>query len=390
MSKKGFLSEVTLLARMGSNPNRYFRAISTPLVRASTFVYKTVEELLLYNTPVHTDETYARSGTVTVHELQNAIAVLDNADYCYVVSSGMNAIMLSLLTYLGAGDHLLIADAVYPCTKRFIEEELTRFGIEYTFYPIEFTKKNIAKLIKKNTKVLFIESPSSGTFEVQNIEELVGLAKEHQITTIFDNSWATPLYFKPLDFGVDIAVQSLTKYVCGHSDTILGAITFKKKHFKKMHRAFLNFGTIASPDNCSLALRSLKTLYARLQMHNANGLKVANWLTSHKKVSKVLHPALKDFHNHKIWKKHFKGSTGTFGFVLQNCNKKSVHKFINSLKLFKIGLSWGGYESLIIPYYPSRISQKENNNQKHYIRIHIGLENPDDLINDLDKALKFI
>lgn len=390
MKRKGKLAIQTLLTRLGNNPKKYLRSLNTPLFRTSTVVYKTVEEFLKFNAPVHTDGTYGRTGTPTVHELQNALAKLDNADECIVVSSGMNAITLSLLTFLNSGDHLLISDAVYPCTKRFIEEEFRRFNIEYTFYSVDSNPSEIRKLVQHNTKVLFLESPASGTFEVQDIPSIVKVAKENRIVTIFDNSWATPIYFQPFDHGIDVTIQSLTKYISGHSDLILGAITFKKKHYKKLHRTFLNFGTIPSPEICSLILRSLKTLHVRVEQQNKNGLIVAKWLEKQVKVAKVLHPALTSFSSHKLWKRDFLGSTGTFAFVLHNCNKKDVYKFINKLKLFKIGLSWGGYESLIIPYNPDRISNNNSLLTEFHVRIHIGLESPNDLIDDLDKALKYL
>jgi len=386
MSKK---DKITELLYLDQNHSSYTNCLNPPLFKSSTLVFNTQEEFEKANQPHHTDKTYGRAGTESVKNFEAVIAKLDGAYGCIAVSSGMNAISLALMATLKAGDHLLITDASYRCTRRFVEEQLTNYGIEFDYYEPDISTTEFLKLIKPNTKVLFMETPSSGSYEFPDISEFVTVAKKHNITIIADNSWATPLLFKPLEHGIDISVQSATKYISGHSDMFLGTISCNKATYDNLYKTFLNFGTIPAPENCNLALRSLKTLDLRLKQHETSSLKVAKWLHKHPKISDVMHPMLSESRSHNNWKKYFKNANGTFCFYL---DKKFIWKdasaFINNLQIIQLGLSWGGYESLANLFDLSERLKADAYPNNFCIRLHIGLENPDDLIDDLSNALK--
>ncbi len=380
----------TKLVHVGLNPNKYSGMVNAPVYRGSTILFNKIEELLDLDKPIHTDVTYGRSGTPTVKELQTAIAALDGVDNCIVVSSGMNAVSITMLSFLKSGDHVLIPDAAYRCTSRFANEELANLNISATYYDAD-SGSEIESLIQPNTKLIWLESPGSGTFEIQDIESIVKVAKSRQIITAIDNTWATAKFFNPYKFGIDVSIQSLTKYISGHSDIILGAITATDTAFPAIYKTFRNYGSIACPDYCYLALRGLRTLDVRLQRHQENALKVATWLEKHPAVEQVLYPALPSFKNYDRWKKYFSGASGLFSFEIKKCSQENLFKFINSLELFGKGLSWGGFESLILPYQLNEIrAAKTLKKGGHLIRVHIGLENPEDLVLDLNKALKNI
>jgi len=381
----------TKLAHLGRDPKNCHGMVNTPVFRTSTLLFDKVEDIYKIDHIVHTDKSYGRSGTPTVHELQNAMAELDGVNNAIVTSSGMHAISLAMLSLLKAGDHILITDSAYKCTLRFAEEELARFGIEYSLYPHDDESK-VEQLIQKNTKMIWLESPGSGLYNIQNIDTLVGIAKKHKLISITDNTWATALLFKPFEKGIDVCVQSLSKYISGHSDILLGCITTQKESlYNKIYSAFRNHGAIPSPDNCYLALRGLRTLSVRLKRHEESSIIIAKWLQKQPNVTKVLHPALTDSKYHQLWKNYFLGSSGTFGAIFECKSEKRLFKFINALEIFGIGLSWGGYESLALPYQlPKDVRQKHLNMNEHLVRFHIGLESPDDLIVHLNNALKYL
>lgn len=377
----------TKLLYLGRDPKKYDRCVNAPIYRTSTFIYDTVEEFFRDEEPFHTDLAYGRSGTRTMHELENAITNLEGADYSLLTASGMSAIILALLSFLKAGDHALIPDTAYKCTKRFVEEEFERLGISYTYYNPNLTD-GIRELIKPNTRVLYFESPGSGTFEIQDIPALVAIAKEHNLTTMLDNTWATPLFFRGMEHGVDIIIQSLSKYFSGHADVLMGAISFKRSHQPAISARFRNYGSITSPDNAYLVLRGLRTLHLRLARHSESALKVAQWLEKQPYVVEVMYPALKSSKYNELWKRYYSGATGVFGVALKRTDKDALYKCINELQYFGVGLSWGGFESLILPYdlqTPSAAKRAPNGN---YIRLNIGLESAQDLIDDLSKSLK--
>jgi cystathionine beta-lyase len=380
----------TQLVHAGRNPAKYDGMVNTPVFRTSTILFNTIEEIIQLDKAVHTDQTYGRSGTPTVKELQDGLAKLDGVNKSIVVSSGMNAVSIVMQALLQSGDHILITEAAYKCTSRFADEELSKSNIETTYYDPKIGS-DITNLIKPNTKVIWLESPGSGTFEIQDISAITKIAKEHGIKTVIDNTWATPLFLQPFKYGVDVSIQSLTKYISGHSDIILGAISATDEVYPTIYKTFRNYGTICCPDYCFLALRGLRTLEVRLKRHQENALHIAKWLEKHPLIDKVLHPALQSFEGNLLWKQYFTGSTGLFSFILKDCSEEKLFKFINSLELFGKGLSWGGFETLILPYkLDEKRAAKTLKNGGHLVRVHIGLENPDDLVLDLNNALKYI
>jgi len=263
-------------------------------------------------------------------------------------------------------------------------------GITTTFYNPLIGNK-ISKLIQKHTKAIFLESPGSLTFEVQDIPAIVDIAKKNKCITIIDNTWATPLYFKPLNFGIDISIQSATKYIIGHSDAMLGTITTNKKYAKILRETTHSLGSCPGPDDIYLGLRGLKTLDIRLKQHKENTFKLIEWLNKQKEVQNILYPAFSQFNGYKIWKRDFKGSSGLFGLTIKVNSDKKLNKMLNNLKLFSIGYSWGGYESLILPVEPEKYRETyEWNKKQKTLRIHTGLEDVDDLIDDLKYGFKIL
>ncbi|MDF3048188.1 MAG: metC [Candidatus Midichloriaceae bacterium] len=377
----------TSLLYLGRDPKKYDRCVNTPIYKSSTFIYEKVEDFLHDDFPFHTDYTYGRSGTATTHALENAISTLESADHTILTSSGMSAIILALLSFLQAGDHALIPDASYKCTKRFVEEEFPRLGIEYTYYDPNLTE-GIRALIKQNTKIIYMESPGSGTFEIQDIAKLTAITKEYGLISILDNTWATPLFFQGMQHGADVVVQSLSKYFSGHADVIMGAVSYKNQGHNAIRSRFRNYGAIASPEDAYLVLRGLRTLSVRLNQHYASSIAIAEWLEKQPYVNQVMHPALPSFKHYSLWKQYYTGAAGVFGVALKKSDKESLYKCINELKCFNIGLSWGGFESLIIPYELQTPSIRSRVMEGNYIRLNIGLESTQDLIDDLDKCLK--
>jgi len=376
----------TILQSLGRNPKKHERCVNTPIYRTSTFIYSSVEEFFENDIP-HTDTTYARSGTETSLQLEDAISELEGADHTLVTASGMSALAIAITANLRVGDHALFPDAMYKCTRRFVEEELEKQGISYSYYPANI-ENDIQKYCTDSTKLIFIESPSSGTFEVCDIDHITNYAKEHNITTILDNTWATPLFYRGLEHNVDIVVQSLTKYIGGHADFIMGAISCNTAAYEKLRKTFRNYGPTTTADNCYLALRGLRTLYTRVHGQSNSAMHVAKWLEKQNFVSQVLYPALENNKSHKLWKKQFSGATSTFGVIFNYDNFKIFYSKINKLKLFSIGLSWGGFESLIVPYQLNYCdtTSKRFENAKFCARFSIGLESYLDIIEDLKQA----
>ena len=381
----------TKLCNLGRDPSKHSRTVSTPIYKTSTYVYETMHEFLHDETPFHTDISYGRSGSPTTYALQEAIKGIEGSKHCTLTSSGLSSIVIAILGLVKSGDHILVPDTAYKCSRRFFDEELPRINVSFDYYDAT-TTYDIKSFIRDNTKLLFLESPGSGTFEIQDFRALCKIAKDHDIITIADNSWATPLFLNPFELGVDVCVMSLTKYLAGHSDLIMGSISCNDdKIHNDIHRAFLNYASVPSSDDAFLVLRGIRTLKTRLDYHQQSALKVAEFLESHPKVARVMHPALKSNPGHEIWKRDFTGSTGLFSFKPHNNNEENIYKFIESLNFFSIALSWGCFESLIMPY---KLAQLPTIMKRHpegfYIRLNIGLESTQDLIHDLDNALKII
>jgi cystathionine beta-lyase len=296
--------------------------------------------------------------------------------------------MVALTAFAGAGDHILVVDSVYQPVRTICNEELKRFGIETTYFDPAIGS-DIASLIRPNTRLLYVESPGSLTFEVQDIPAIARVAHEHNVVVIHDSTWATPIHARPFDLGIDISVHSATKYIGGHSDLMMGVLTCKEAHYKRLLTTFRNTGPCTSPDACYLAQRGLRTLAVRLKQHDESARKVATWLQSRPEVASVFHPALPTSPGHALWKRDFSGSCGLFSFVLkERPSRDHLAAMLDNLQLFQMGYSWGGFESLIIPFDPRPVRTATSwPHQGQAFRIHVGLENVDDLIEDLGRGL---
>jgi cysteine-S-conjugate beta-lyase len=362
--------------------------VNPPLVRASTIVFDTFAELK-HATQQRGNKVpfYGRRGTSTHFALQDAICELEGGSGCALYPCGAAAVSGALLAFLASGDHLLMVDSVYEPTRALCDKLLSSLGIEITYYDPQIGA-GIAALIKANTRVIFLESPGSLTFELQDIPAICALAQQHNIVTILDNTWASPILCQPFQLGVDVSVQSATKYIVGHSDVMLGTASANAKHWPQLREHSYLLGYCASADDAYTALRGLRTLSVRLKQHQQAALKIADWLTQRPEVETVLHPALPSHPGHRIFKRDFSGSNGLFSFVLTQSSQQQVEAFIEGMAHFKMGFSWGGYESLITA--TMKVQQLRSVTKWPYsgplIRLHVGLEDVDDLLADLTSA----
>lgn len=380
-STKGHaLAVETELVIAGRDPHRFDGFVNTPIVRGSTVLSPTVADL-----EGHTGRyTYGRRGNPTVESLEAALSRLEGGAGVMLTPSGLSAVSVALLAVLAAGDHLLMVDTAYQPTRRLCDEILRRYGIETTYYD-PLVAGGIAELVRPNTRAIFLESPGSQSFEIQDVPAIIAVAAERGITTLMDNTWATPLFFRPHDFGVDISLQAGTKYLGGHSDLNIGTISANARTFRRVHLTHGDLGITVAPEDAFLAARGLRTMAVRLERHQQSALAVARWLSERPEVLRVLHPALPDHPGHAIWKRDFKGSSGLFSIILRPVPKPAVDAFLDALALFGLGYSWGGFESLAIPFdcsaYRSATRWEPGGPA---VRLQIGLEDPADLIADLD------
>lgn len=379
------MKKETLLATLGSHMSSIGDIVNQPPHRASTILFDSVAELEAAENAHIPGATYGRYGTPSSASLETAMAQIEGADHSIVTASGLAAIVAALTACLKGGDHLLMVDSVYGPTRRFCDRVLKNFGVEVTYYD-PLIGAGIASLIKPNTKVVYIESPGSLTFDVQDVPAIAKEAHAKGITVIGDNTWGTPLFYKPFDLGIDISIQSVTKYIAGHSDLVMGCISCKKDRYKDLLLAYRTLGASPSADNCYLAQRGLHTMAVRMRQQMENALVVAKWLKARPEVEEVLYPALPGAPGHDIWKRDYTGGASLFAFVLKGANKQQMCTFVDSLELFGLGYSWGGFESLVMP---NNLSGRVATQWKYSgpgIRLHIGLEHPDDLIRDLEQA----
>jgi cysteine-S-conjugate beta-lyase len=370
----------TRLARAGREPKRFHGFVNPPIYRGSTILFPTAAALEANDQ----EFTYGRLGTPTVRALEEAIAEIEGGHATLLAPSGLSAIAATFLALLSAGDHVLVSDSVYRPTRRFCDHVLKRLGVETTYYdPV--VGVGIKDLISPKTKVVFTESPGSQTFEVQDIPAIADAAHAAGAVVALDNTWATPLYFKSFAHGADVSIQAATKYIVGHADAMLGAITATKDIWPKIAGTHDDLGLCAGPEDVYLGLRGLRSLGVRLARHQASGLALAEWLKGRPEVAHVIHPALPSDSGHAIWKRDFTGASGLFAVVLKPVSKEAVAAMLDGLELFGMGYSWGGFESLIIPFDPSSYRTATPwKAEGPALRLHVGLEDVDDLKADLE------
>ena len=379
----------TLITTAGRNPEANFGIVNPPVYHASTVLYPTLDALEAGQRHREPGKVYyGRSGTPTTFALEDAVAALDGAYRAIAVGSGVAAVTAAILAFVKAGDHVLMVDNVYGPTRKFCDTLLGRFGVETTYYD-PLIGADIAALIQPNTRVVFLESPGSLTFEMQDVPAIVAAARKAGVATIMDNTWATPLFFRPLAHGVDVAVQAATKYIGGHSDLMLGIISMQEPHYGRIRNSLNELGHHASPDDCYLAQRGLRTLSVRLQRHQETGIALARWLQRQPEVTRVYHPALPDDPGHALWRRDFTGASGLFSFELTPVPRQALAAMVDGMKLMGMGYSWGGYESLLLPSNPAPMrSAMPWKDHGPLLRVHAGLEDPTDLIADLEAGFE--
>ena len=372
----------TSVVTAGRTPFEFEGFVNTPIFRGSTVLSPTLEQFL-----GHTGRyVYGRRGTPTTDALADALTQLEGGAGVALTPSGLSAITTAILSIVKTGDHLLVTDSAYAPTRKFCNDILAPLGVETTYYD-PLAGAAIEKLFKPNTRVVFLEAPGSLTFEMQDVPAIVAAAKKHGAITIMDNTWATPLYFKPHEHGVDLSLEAGTKYLGGHADANIGWVSATEALWPKVKDTHGSLGLCPGPEDVFLSLRGLRTLAVRLAHHMESGLKVARWLQARPEVARVLHPAIESDPGHAIWKRDFTGACGLFSIILKPCSAKAVAAFIEGLELFGIGASWGGFESLAIPFDVAKIRTATKwNPGGPAVRLHIGLEDTGDLIADLERG----
>ncbi|HTT97094.1 MAG TPA: cystathionine beta-lyase [Rhizomicrobium sp.] len=370
----------TIAVSAGRMTREHFGAVNTPVYRASTILYPSVESLKGEKQPYK----YGRRGTPSSRSFESAIEELEGGARCLALPSGLNAISTAILAVCSAGDHLLMTDSCYGPTRLFADRVLKRFGVETTYYD-PLIGDGIAALIRDNTRAIYCESPGSLTFEIQDIATISKAAHARGVSVLMDNTWATPVFFRPLEHGVDLSIMSGTKYIGGHADVMVGTITANESHVKRVESFYGDTGLFLGGDDTYLSLRGVRTLAVRLKRHEESALKIARWLQHRDEVIRVLHPGLQSDPGHTIWKRDFKGSSGLFGVELKPAPDKAMSAFFNGFEHFGLGFSWGGFESLVTPSDIKRTA-KPFVHEGPVIRFHAGLEDADDLIADIDAA----
>tara|TARA_B100000686_G_scaffold350379_1_gene446203 strand:+ start:2486 stop:3640 length:1155 start_codon:yes stop_codon:yes gene_type:complete len=376
----------TKINKIGRNSKKQKGFINPPIHKGSTIVFENFNQ---YKNEKNIYEAlYGLNRTPISDIFENAISRLYECDSAIVVSSGLAAVSVPIYALLSENKHIIVTDALYSPTRKFITNQLLKFNIQVDYYDPLTSINNLEKLIRKNTSLIYIESPGTGTFEIQDIPAITKLAKKYNIATIADNTWASFLYCNPFKLGVDIVIEAATKYINGHSDVLLGIIASKKKYSNKIRNTAKGFGICSNSDDIYLCLRGLRTLPLRINKSQENALILAKHLKNNNLVSRVLHPALPDHTNHKIWKRDFSGSSGLFAIEMKKkYSNKKLDQFHKKLKLFELGYSWGGYENLIT--FPSTSDRYNKNIHKGtLIRIHCGLADIQDLKKDIDNAIK--
>ena len=372
------------------------QSVNPPVVRASTIIFKSMSHIRQTQIKAQKNPTggyydYGRQGTSTTHILQKILTKLEESYHVFTTPTGFGSVFLAIFSVVRPGDEILVADPVYSPTRLLTEDYLKEFNIKTTFYDPK-DLKTLQKNINKKTKLIFVENPGSNSFEFQDLGKIISIAKKNKIITAIDNTWATPYYFKPVKFGFDMSIVSATKYYSGHSDVMGGSLAVNKKVFNKVRAAEKITGLRLGPDDAYLITRGLRTLDVRLDRHQENAKKVAAFLSKNKKI-KLLYPYKKNSYNFRMWKKYYSGASGLMGLKIKAKNVNFIRKFVNSLKLFGYGYSWGGFESLAL-HQEFRETGKRRYlnlaNDEHLVRLHIGLEDPNDLIADIRQALRHL
>jgi len=373
------------------------RSVNPSVVRASTVLFKTMQELRKHQKDEEKNKDishwdYGRKGTQTTIHLQKMLKELEEAHHVFLTQTGFGAVALAIMSVCRPGDEIVISDCVYRPTQKLTSQLLKEFNITAIWYnPNSFD--DLKDKVTKKTKLIFVENPGSNSFEFQDLGKIVSFAKKRNIYTAIDNTWGTAYFLKPIKLGFDLSITSATKYYSGHSDVMAGTLAVSKKVYKKVWWYNHVSGYRLSSDDAYLVIRGLRTLDIRLEKHQENTKAVIKWLINHKKIVKVLYPYKPSSIAYKLWKKYYSGASGLLGVIIKSKSKSSVYRFVNTLELFAIGYSWGGFESLAVYNDPvemgtRRFFKLEKN--QHLIRLHIGLEEPNDLINDLKRSLKFV
>jgi cystathionine beta-lyase len=384
------LKRDTLALHAGRDPDGNHGVVNPPVYHCSTVIFPTVENLLETRrdraSGAYVGFTYGREGTPTTRAFEDAITALEGGYRAVVTSCGLGAIAASLTAFLAAGDHLLIVDSLYGPARAFCEDFLKKFSVEVTYYPPSIGT-GIEALFQPNTKVVYIESPGSLTFEMTDVPAITKLCRARRITTIMDNTWASPICFQPLKHGVDVSINAATKYISGHSDLMLGIAVCTEEAFIPVKKTASGSGYCGGPDDIYMALRGLRTLPLRMKRHQETATRIALWLQQRPEVARVLYPALPDDPGHAIWERDYDGASGLFGVVLNACADRQFAAMLDHMSLFRLGYSWGGYESLVVPTYPQDLrSAQQWVAPGPSLRFHAGLEDPEDLIADLERG----
>lgn len=375
----------TVLAHAGYDPASFHGFVNPPVVHASTVLFPDSETMASRKQKY----VYGTRGTPTSDALCEAVDMLEGSAGTIAVPSGLAAVTTPLFAFLSAGDHVLIVDSVYSPTRRFADTMLARLGIEVQYYD-PLVGAGIADLMKPNTRVVWTESPGSNTFEMQDIPAIAKAAHARDAVVMMDNTWATPLYFKPLDHGVDISVHASTKYPAGHSDVLAGTVSANERCWQKLFDTFLALGIPSGPDDAYQVARGLRSMGVRLDRHQKSALAVARWLEDQPGVAQVLHPALESHPGHAIWKRDFCGASGLFSLVLDGGSTREAHAFLDALEIFGLGYSWGGYESLAVHVDLRDRTIAKGDYPGPVIRLQIGLEDVEDIIADIQKGLQAV
>ena len=380
----------TLLAHAGRSPDAFEGMVNTPVFRTSTVVFPNLEAYEEHKDPFQKSVRYGRHGTPTTFAFEEAVAKMEGGFQAVATPNGLSAVVVSLLAFARPGTHLLMVDSVYGPTRTFCSRQLEKLGVEVEYYD-PLIGAGIAALLRDNTCAVYCESPGSLTFEIQDIPAIAKAAHARNVPVLADNTWPTPYFYSPFELGIDVSIQAATKYIGGHSDLMMGVVTTNEKYWKPVRQTVADFGYSVSPDDCYLALRGMRTMGVRLKQQQSNALKVAEWLEAQPQVSRVLFPALPSHPGHVLWKRDFSGAAALFSVVLKPVDDAALATFVNALKLFGIGSSWGGFESLITVVHAASIRTATRwNPEGPAVRMHIGLEDPEDLIADLAQGLQHL